>query len=350
MKRNSTIECIRVLAIVSVIFGHVKGYTVPSTWHETVEFHLSDSALVFFFVISGYYWGRKIRAGNPVGQVYADYSLRILKIFVLWSLVYILISRGGISEYTRYGVLSPLKVCYWNLLHVVERQGPLWRGVLYILLTGTKYHLWFLMALVWAATITAILVKWKRESWLVWVGITLYTFEALSRFLSATSNGFSLPFNARYGPFFGTIFFVIGWRLSSRQGTFTLKPAIGLISMGLAALVVDLLVVPNHLGFRAVQPFLETTVGVGAALLALARPSLGVNTILASMGQYVLGIYLIHPAFIDLLRPYDHDIFLSHVLGLSFPAMVFLISALTVMILQKPKALSPFVTTSRTPD
>src|SRR5208283_4798515 len=113
---------------------------------------------------------------------------------------------------------------------------------------GTKYHLWFLMALAWAVTITAILVKLRRESLLLWVGLALYVFEAVCKLLSETTIGSPLPFSARYGPFFGTFFFAIGYRLSARQSTFSLKPAIVLLSGGLALLVVDMLVVRTHLG------------------------------------------------------------------------------------------------------
>jgi surface polysaccharide O-acyltransferase-like enzyme len=191
-----------------------------------------------------------------------------------------------------------------------------------------------------------MLVKWKHESWLIWVGIGLYAFEVFSRLLSASSLGFHIPFNARYGPFFGTIFFAVGWRLSSRQRAFGLKPAIALLSGGFAILVVDTLLVRNPFGSFVLEPFLETTVGIGSALLALACPALGDDTILASLGQYTLGIYVIHPLFIDFSLPFAYLI-PSHVRDLAFPAMIFLFSALTAMILQKIKVLSPFVAASR---
>ena len=112
--------------------------------------------------------------------------------------------------------------------------------------------------------------------------------QALSLVLSAASAGFSIPFSTRHGPFLGTLFFAIGRRLSSHRGAFTCKPAIALLSGGFAILVIDLLFVRNQFGFMVVQPFLDTTFGVGCVLLALARPSLGAHTILPSLGRYVL--------------------------------------------------------------
>ena len=340
MKRNSAIECIRVLAIITVICLHVTGgQSMHPALHVRLICHLASFSVVFFMIVAGYLWGTKVRTGNAIGRVYVDYSQRILKIFVLWSLIYVAIPNGGISEYTHYGILSPLKICYWNFLHVVKGHGPLWRGILYVSLTGTKYHLWFLMALVWASTITAAMVKLKRESWLIWVGIAFYIFEVISRILLDTSSGFTMPFNVRYGPFFSTIFFAIGWRLSARQNAFTLRPAVALLSGGFAILVVDLLVVRSPLGFAFFEPLLETTLGIGAALLAIARPSLGDGTILASLGKYVLGIYVIHPFFIDFFRLLAHYIFPDRVLDLSFTAMVFFYSTLAVVVLQKSKVL-----------
>ncbi len=353
MERNSAIDCIRVFAIISVIFMHVEGMGIPYAVFAKLISHSGQFAVVFFMVIAGYLWGKKIRAGNAVGSIYAGYTCRILTLFLLWSLLYLVIPRNTreISYYlhavSHYGVLSLIDVPYRRLLGVVEEQGGSLRGALYIFLTGTKYHLWFLMALAWASTITATMVKWKRESLLMWVGACFYAFEVLSRLLSAASPDFSLPFNARYGPFFGTIFFALGWRLSSRRRPFGLTPAIALLSGGFALLAVDILVIRNPFGSVVLEPFLETTVGVGFVLLALASPSLGGGTILASLGQYTLGIYVMHPLFIDLFMPFAHYI-PRGVRDLAIPAVVFLFSALAAIILQKNRVLGRFVATSRT--
>ncbi len=345
MKRNSAIECIRVLAIFSVVFVHVQNLGMPYSLPAMFIGHLRF-AVVFFMVIAGYQWGKKLRAGRAIGHVYAPYSFRILRTFVLWSLVYLIIPRNiqEISQYMQIishnGALSLLKIPYWRLLDLAGEQGSPLHGVLYILSTGTKYHLWFLTSLVWASTIAAVLVKWRRESWLMWIGIGFY----VSGVLLEVS---PLSFNMRYGPFFGTIFFAIGWRLSSHRGAFTLKPAIALLSGGLAVHVIELLFLQKHAGFTAVQYFVESTIGVGCVWLALARPSLGAGSHLASWGQYVLGIYLIHPLFIDFFRP-SAGYIPSHVRDLAFPAIVFLFSACAVFILQKIDVLKPFVAASRT--
>ena len=75
MKRNATIDSIRVFAIITVIFAHVghMAYALPEQFVN--HFHF---VLVFFIVVAGYQWGKKIQAGNPVGQVYARYSSRVL--------------------------------------------------------------------------------------------------------------------------------------------------------------------------------------------------------------------------------------------------------------------------------
>jgi surface polysaccharide O-acyltransferase-like enzyme len=148
MKRNSAIDCIRVLAIFKVISVHVE--SIKTLHHEWPAFFMGhvNFAVAFFLVVSGYQWSKKIRAGKLIGEAYAKYSLGLLKLFVLWSLVYIFVADGAISEYTHYGVLSPLKICYWNSHHLLFGRGPLWKALLYIFLDGTKYHLWFLMGLV----------------------------------------------------------------------------------------------------------------------------------------------------------------------------------------------------------
>lgn len=205
------------------------------------------------------------------------------------------------------------------------------------------------MALVWASAIAALFVKWKHETLLIGVGIGLYVFEALSRALPPAYMGFNIPFNTRYGPFFSTLFFAIGVRLSGRERAVTMKPAIALLSGGCAVLVVDLLTGGSRFSFMIIEPFLETTIGIGFALLALAKPSLGADTSLVSWGQYVLGIYVIHPIFIDFCRPYAYYI-PGSVRGMAFPVAIFLLSLFTVVVSQKKRVqLRSPVTTSKMP-
>jgi len=345
MRRNTAVECIRVLAIVGVIFAHTTGIrgSVSPVLLTRFTYHLSSFGVVFFFITAGYFWGKKIRAGKQLGQAYASYVSRILNVFALFSLIYLCVSDEGILAYAHHGLLCPLKICYWNVQHLIGGPGPLRHSVLSLFMTGTKYHLWFLVALIWATSITAIMVKLRRESLLLWLGLILYLFEASSLFLSDTTVGFSLPFNPKHGPFFGAFFFAVGYRLSSRQGTFSLKPAIALLSAGFAILIIDMLFVRNHLGFMVVQPFLQVTIGLGATLLALARPSLGADSVLASSGKYVLGVYLVHPFLIDSLQPIGRALFPAPILEFWLTAMVFLCSILVVLIMQRTPVLRSFV-------
>ena len=355
MKRNSTIDCIRVFAIILVIFFHVERAHIPLEPAMKFITHMRF-AIAFFLIISGYQWGRKTRSGAALRHVYANQASRILKMFVFWSLVYLVmpLNMQGLWHYThifsQHSALSLLKIPYWRLLNVIGEQGGSMPGALYVLLLGgTKYHLWFFMALVWASTIITLLLKWKRESWLMWVAAGLYLLGLFPPLLPAPFPGSFISFCMKCALFFANIpFFVIGWRLSSATRAFSLKPAVALLSAGVAVHVVHTLVAGDHFGATIVQSFVEITVGVGCALLALARPSLGAHTILPSLGQYVLGIYVMHPIFIGFLRPLAYRM-PGVVRGLAFPALVFLCSLLATLVLQKTKVLRAYVATSRTP-
>jgi surface polysaccharide O-acyltransferase-like enzyme len=350
MKRNSSIECIRVIAIITIIFIHVEGYLTYGLPAEFIS-HLGHFAIVFFMITAGYFWGKKVRTGEIPQEQYTDYSARILKIFLFWCLFYILVPHN-VRDLVKYlhaqhhSLLSTLEVPYWRIVALIEKGGHPLRGVIYLFLVGTKYHLWFLMGLVWASMIAAMLIKWNRDSWLIWIGVIFYLSEAVSRFLIAAWSVFPISFNERYGPFFSTIFFAIGWRLSAHKGPFKPRPAILLLSAGFAVLALDMIFVHNLIGFRIVEPFLETTLGIGAALLALASPSLGNGTRLASLGRYVLGIYVIHPFFIDFLMPLAIRM-PARIQTLAFPMIVFFVSTITVVACSKISVLRPFFVGSR---
>ncbi len=354
MRRNSTIDCIRVFAIMMVIFVHVEGAHIPLGPVAKFINHMRF-AIAFFMIVAGYQWGRKIRAGAAMRRVYVSQTSLILKMFVFWSLVYLVVPlnvqdiSGYMHMFSAHGALSLLKIPYWHLRSAIEEQGNPAAGALYVfLIAGTKHHLWFFMALAWASTITALLLKWKREKWLMWGTAGLYLLGVFSPLVSAAFPGYFISFSMKCALFFGTFFFfVVGLRLSSATSAFSLKAAIALLSAGVAVHTVRTFVPGDRFAAAIVQSFVEMTLGTGCVWLALARPSLGARSILPSLGPYVLGIYVMHPIFIGFFKPLAYRM-PGGIRDLAFPVIVFLSSLLAAMVLQKTRVLRTFVKSSRT--
>ena len=134
MKRNITIDSIRVLAIISVIFAHVEGsgmaFGPVAKFISHVRF-----AVPFFLIVAGLQWGRKIRAGAPIGGAYAGLSSRILKMFAFWSLVYLFIpfDTTDIPKYlhafSQHGAFGLLQIPYLRVLWTRSNaRGTTWQG------------------------------------------------------------------------------------------------------------------------------------------------------------------------------------------------------------------------------
>ena len=186
-ERNAAIDSIRVLAIISVILVHVGVGMVFGPIAKFIS-HLRF-AITFFLIVAGYQWGKKIRAGAPIGGAYAGLSSRILKIFAFWSLVYLiipLIHQGGIGLPAHLFAARCIRRVPDPLFARAgfgPPRGSGATGLFYVILIGAQLHLWFLTALVFGATMTAALLKWARETWLVWVVAAAYLFGFMSGLL-----------------------------------------------------------------------------------------------------------------------------------------------------------------------
>jgi len=73
LDRIKSVDVIRLLAITAVIVIHTSTFkNIPGDLYENLFIilnQLSRFAVPFFFVIAGYFWGKKIRSGDSVTQV-----------------------------------------------------------------------------------------------------------------------------------------------------------------------------------------------------------------------------------------------------------------------------------------
>lgn len=142
--------------------------------------------------------------------------------------------------------------------------------------------------------------------------MALYVVGLLARPYSVTPIGIDIHFNTRRGPFFSTVFFVLGYVLSYFE--FTPKHFIyGLwvMLLGYAVSFGEIYYLySTYQIWPASHNYVVGTllVGLGASLMALSNhPLLNIPS-LSKIGKYTLGIYGIHYVFVDLLKAYDKQI------------------------------------------
>jgi len=213
MNRIQSVDVIRLLGMIAVIAIHTTPFKLNIQNDEGIYKYLfilinqvSRFAVPFFFVISGYFWGTKVRNTNQLIEHTFVMAKRVGIVFFSWSFIYF---YTVFSLFYNEGLLNLLNTIYIKNTHfdALEVFSSL-------LLQGTKSHLWFLSALLVALGICTVFIRLKLLKSLVVLSILLYIIGVLSKAYADTPVGIKIEFNTLYGPFFGTIFFTSGYIIS----------------------------------------------------------------------------------------------------------------------------------------
>lgn len=273
-ERNQSLDCLKGIAILLVMFGHVQ-----------VHNHMTDPYLYdviksiqmpMFFLISGYLAG----AGTKV-RTWEQYKERLAKRAVAYLLPFF----------------------SWLVVQHITFVPRALKTVLFQL----DYGLWFLMALflfTWLSY-TAQLIQAKTGKewsfWLVWLagcGVILGAYLTGVTFLSPSILVIYLPyytaayFSGRYPHWIGKIPVSVQ-RICAYGG--------GVIFLGMAA-VLDLVTVTG-IGMLGVQTIASFLGCLALIRLVLDWKDCRLKARLASLGTYTLEIYVLHYQFATLLNP-----------------------------------------------
>ncbi len=295
MERIASVDIFRFLAIASVIVIH----THYSNTHNldiasVAEDQFPRFAVPFFFAISGYFWGLKIRNADSPTPASISMAKRILFLFLAWSAIY-LFPFKYVPDIANPVLM--VKGAYWNVVNLAAHP-------LTLIMEGTKVHLWFLMGLLCSIATCLILVKYNRIKTLVALSILLYAMGLLAKAYSPTPLGIHTTFNTRDGPFFGTIFFVSGYILSGlKPDESWLGKGLLIMGFGFAMHFTELYLLWRYYGQSPLQDYVIGTyfMGIGAAMVALSNHPLLRLEMFSGLGRLTLGIYAIHFAFVDML-------------------------------------------------
>lgn len=335
MKRIVSVDLFRLLAILAIIALHTKPFDArPDTDYQTLEIlinQLARFAVPFFFIMSGYFWGRKVREGIDPFPLSTKYIKRIFFIFVGWNLIYLLPTNFG--TITVHGLLGPVKVVWWHL-------QELFSNPLLLILEGTKEHLWFLVSLMIAIAISAVFVKRQWKSVLLVFSILLYVLGVLAKSYADTPVGITIGIDSRYGPFFSTCLFVIGYLLSgqSPNSRWLIYGAIILLFSTLAHFT-EIYFLWKWFGTSlTIHEYVFSTafMGMGMAMMALSNHPILQNSYYGDLGKKTLGIYAIHAIYVDMFQVLDWQIH-SVLWEIGYLIMVCVLSIISVNLMAKYK-------------
>ena len=341
MNRIKSVDVFRFFAIIGVIAIHTTPFYLPSTDKTGPNFYIAITinqlarfAVPFFFTISGYFWGVKIRNGHALFAISFNMVKKITAIFLIGCFIYLM--PYNLSAFFQYGLLGPLKVAYWRTIFFIQHPFIL-------VMQGTRPHLWFLVALLFALCISAVFIQRKWIKSLVFLSLLLYTLGVLAKAYSDTAIGISIPFDTRNGPFFSTLFFVSGYLLSgciSNQRW--LKYGLLTLVMGWLVHFSELNLIWKIKGTLYAHEFVFGTylMGVGAAIAALSDHPLMRIEKFGKIGRMVLGIYVIHYIYVDILSVLDKKIS-SPFWEVGYIIIVFYLSVQTIKLMSKFSVFKP---------
>lgn len=299
--------------------------------------HGARFAVPFFFIASGYFFQKKLDPDGWNLRLFRKSASRLIFLFLIWSLIYLVVPSSP-GELLREG---PAQATYNHITRVLADLSPL-----DLVMQGTKVHLWFIVALLMAFLIAVLFYRGATRWFLYPFALALYIFGLLAGSYAATPIGLEIGFNTRNGPFFSTLFVIIGiWLAKGRLRTGT-ATAVLIAASGFLLQVAEAALLWRTYG---VEPwghdFLIGTVpfSAGVMLLALSRRDSGGPSFLTAPGQYVLGIYLSHFLLIELLHPLNKFI-QGPAWEVLFPAIVFVSSCLLVIFLSRIPYLRRIVT------
>lgn len=334
--RNATIDLFRVIAIFGVIVVHTDPVTrkvftsAPEHLANLMITGAGRLAVPFFFVASGYFFGGKVREGAPPLPLFARYAKRLLRIWVLWSLIYLLIPLR-LGQWQHQG--------WWQA--VVEQLRNMAAHPLLIVFVGGKGHLWFLMALVMALAIAAICEKLRARRLFYALGIALYVYGLLTGLYANTAAGFSVPFDPRNGPVMSALLVACGYWIAGCHGRVDPVAAFAVMAIGLIGFEAELHWVPML--SSAWPPIIDyglftPVFGIGALLFGLAVPHLGGRWWPRVGAECVLGIYVCHELFVE--PPWMlHAWFHNYAWEFLFPVIVFGLALGLTMLLARERHL-----------
>lgn len=155
--RNPSIDVFRYVCAVLVIAIHTGPFEeINPTLGYIATDVIPRIGVPFFFIVSGYFYIRKLQNGE---KPFRQYFKRLITIYFVWSCLYFLI------EFMQWGHADP--------------RGFIVNCITTFVYYGSSYHFWFFPALIFALCFTTFLWRLGGRRILIPLSIVLYTVGVL---------------------------------------------------------------------------------------------------------------------------------------------------------------------------
>ncbi len=154
------IDIVRILCAFLIICIHVapiESFNIQL--NSLVVNYLSRIGVPFFFICSGFFLFGKVDFQNPDLKPVYKYSIKLIKLYLIWNLLYLPLSFAGVFDYHSVDIfIDCLKVFILNMLF-----------------TSGFGHLWYLPATVVSVLIVGFLLK-RKASFKVILSLALFLY------------------------------------------------------------------------------------------------------------------------------------------------------------------------------
>lgn len=332
--RYYSIDTLRFFANFCIVLAHTRvAYVRPwedlqgaMFWIALIIYNICRMALPFFFIFAGYFYGRSLLKGGSLKKRYLETFKKLAAIFLCCSVLYVLFPRDGghfLADSERYGWL---RAYYWYLQDIVS-------GSPFLLLEGTKYHLWFLPALLIGLTVITVFHYFKEEKFLVYVFVASF----MGMFIIKSLIPEIVISDDSYNPsgILKAVAFVTCGYLIAQQPRWQNRTACILIAVGILLLVIqNFWIWSNQIDPRSSVLSGNLLCTAGIFMLALNYPDWGKGHFVSKFGLLTLWIYGAHPFVLDQLEPLERYM-PSWVWDLVFPVAVYAVSLAFVLLFQQ---------------
>ena len=338
MKTDShiySIDSLRFVAVFGVICLHFHPFETISYPISVLIEQLMYFAIPFFFITSGYLFRKKIVDEGKISGRYSKFIKRLAIVFFAWSFIYLFVPETPLilTQAKSQGLIGGLHMVFDINLDKIAAEP------LYLFMAGTSAHLWYLFALAMTISLLFLFIKLGIEDMFLFIAIPMYIFRVLVGPYSVTPLGIQIDFVYYLGPFLAAVFVGIGALIAKKDFKPSRQTAVMVILFGLGFQIAEWYLLHRIYGWdqhRHAGFSLGTVVyGTGIFLLALSMPAMGKSTGFFRLGQFALGIYLIHMIFVPVAHKFYGDV--PKPLGELGPFAILAASLLlTVFLMQLP--------------
>lgn len=336
MKANRfySIDTLRFFANFCIVLTHTRvAYTRPTENLDGlmlgvafIVYNISRMALPFFFIFSGFFYGKSLlKTGTPKDTYWKTFK-KLLVVYFCCGLLYALIPRNGahfLMDTEKYGWL---KTYYWYLQDLVLNSH-------FLILEGTKYHLWFIPALIIGLSVITALHCAKQSKFLVYIFAISYlamiSVKSLMPQVIVGDDSYDIS-----GIFKAVAYVTCGYLLA-QSPRWEARTALKLIFAGVILLIIqNFWLWTNQIDTRATVLAGTLLCSVGIFMLALNYPEWGKNHFASKFGLLTLWIYGTHPFVLDQLNPLGQYVH-PWIWNLAFPISVYAVSLTFALLFQR---------------